>query len=103
MFQLRFWPSVRLLACASARLTNKLYRFECNRLELVQARPPQCFHIAFALGFVDRHLARHPGKSDVWLHTANLLDHGLGEIVITCHGGGRSKQAIGADEISTLP
>ena len=55
-----------------------------------------------ALGLVHRHLACHPGKRDVGLHTANLLDHGRGEVVVTRHGGGRSEQAIGADEVSTL-
>jgi hypothetical protein len=42
------------------------------------------------------------GERDVGLHTANLLDNGRGEVVVTCHGGGRSEQAIGADEVSTL-
>src|SRR6476469_8768736 len=103
MCQPRSWLSVRSLACASARSTNTPRGREFKRSEcLAQARPAQRFNVVRALGFVDRHLLCHPGQGNVGLHAANLLDHDLGEIVVTRHRCGRSEQAIGADEIRTL-
>src|SRR6516164_6731478 len=102
MFQPRFWPSVQSVACEKDRSINALRKRACNRSELIKARPAQRSYIVLALGFVDRHLAFHPGQRDVGLHTANLLDHGLGKIVVARHGGRSSEQSIGADEISTL-
>jgi hypothetical protein len=74
----------RSLACVSGRLTNALCRRESRQFEcLSEARPTQRFYIVLALSLVHRHLTCHPGKRDVGLHTANLLDHGRGEVVVT--------------------
>src|SRR3984893_18910283 len=73
------------------------------RLKLVQARPTEAFQIVLPVGFrLDRHLACNPGKRNIGLCAAKLLQCDPGDISPAGHGGRRRQHSVGANEIAAL-
>ena len=51
---------------------------------------------------LDRHLASNPGKRDIGLRAAKLLQRDTGDISLAGHAGGGRQHSVGADEIAAL-
>jgi hypothetical protein len=74
-----------------------------SRPKLAQACAAEAFQIVLPIRFqFDRHLACNPGKRNIGLHAAKVLQGNAGNISLAGHGGGARQHAVGADEIATL-
>src|SRR4029077_14791330 len=70
---------------------------------LLQARATEAFQIVLPLGVqFDRHLPCDPGKRDIGLRAAKLLQRDTGDISMAGHARGGRQHSVGADEIAAL-
>ena len=89
--------------CAAAGGTSDRFPPPRLGLQLVQPRSTEPFQVVLPLGvLLDRHLLSDPGKRNIGLYAAKLLECGRGDLGLTGHAGCCGEHSVGAYEIGAL-